>query len=285
MDIGKTAGATGGAPVPMTLVEVKTVELEMLREVDAFCRERGIRYSLAYGTLLGAVRHHGFIPWDDDIDIMLPREDYERLLREYPAAPGSRYKIECAYYSPRCTRCFAKITDPRTLLREKSGSPPTGIFMDIFPIDGMSGSDRRQDLAYRTARFLATLIGYKYAWDKVNRRWLILKYPLRLLACLLPGSFLHRLADGIPRGRFAFRRSRFAGCWWVRYGWRRERLPRAVFEEYTDIGFEDLTVRSIAARHEYLRNLYGDYMKLPPESERVGDHLVEAFRIAPEPGK
>ena len=64
---------------PMTLDEVKTVELQMLREVDAFCRKHGIRYSLAYGTLLGAVRHHGFIPWDDDIDIMLPREDYERL--------------------------------------------------------------------------------------------------------------------------------------------------------------------------------------------------------------
>ena len=106
-----------------------------------------------------------------------------------------------------------------------------------------------------------------------------------LFRSLLPGGFLHRLADGIPRSWFAFRRSDFAGCWWVRYGWRRERLPRAVFEEFTDLGFEDLTVRGVAAWHDYLKNLYGDYMQLPPESERVGDHLVEAFRIAPETDK
>ena len=270
---------------PMTLSEIKEVELEMLHNVDSFCRKRGIRYSLAYGTLLGAVRHHGFIPWDDDIDIMLPRDDYERFLREYPRDPDCRYTVDCSYCTPRSTRCFAKITDPRTILYEKSGNPPTGIFMDVFPIDGMCGSDRWQNFCYLTAHFFATLIGYKYAWDKVTRRYLVCKYPLRLLSLALPDGLLHRLASGIPRSWFAFRRSKFAGCWWVRYGWRRERLPIAVFEEIDDLGFEHLTVRGLVRRHDYLANLYGDYMKLPPESERVCDHLVEAFRIEPEQEK
>ena len=285
MEKPKVPAADGNALIPMTLDEVKTVELQMLREIDAFCRKHDIRYSLAYGTLLGAIRHHGFIPWDDDIDIMLPRDDYERFLREYPRSPGHRYRIDCAYYTSRSTRCFAKVTDPRTLLHEKSGNPPTGIFMDVFPIDGMVGSDRWQDLCYRLAHFFGTMLGYKYSWHKVSRRFLLLKYPLRLLAWILPGRFFHWAATGIPRGWFAFRCSKFAGCWWVRYGWRRERLPRKIFEEFTDLDFEGLTVRGISAWHDYLANLYGDYMKLPPESERVGDHLVEAFRISPETGK
>ena len=276
-------GLDDGALKPMTLDEVKAVELEMLAEVDRFCRENDIRYSLAFGTLLGAIRHHGFIPWDDDIDIMLPRGDYERFLREYPRRSDRRYRIVSFRNKPNYWYGFAKIADPETLLRENASDEPTGVYIDIFPIDGMSANDRRQDFWHRVEHSIRGLAVYKFACDMEPYRDVVRKHPLRrLLARLLPGRFIHRLADSVPRRLFPFHRSRLAGCWLSFYGWRRERLPRELFEDFTDVAFETLTVRSVCRWHDYLTKVYGDYMKLPPESERRCRHLVAAFRLPPK---
>ena len=102
--------------VQLTKPQIHSVLLEILKEVDSFCKEKGLRYSMAYGTLLGAVRHKGFIPWDDDIDILMPRPDFERFVTEFGKEPGARYR--CLYNTDNENECFmhffAKVHDSWT---------------------------------------------------------------------------------------------------------------------------------------------------------------------------
>ncbi len=118
----------------------------MLQEIDKICRHYHIRYYLAGGTLLGAVRHQGFIPWDDDIDIAMPREDYEQFIKIMSHKKHPIYKllaIECTKGYPYT---FAKVVDTRTRLVEEIGKDlhQMGVFIDIFPIDGMGNQKRKQ---------------------------------------------------------------------------------------------------------------------------------------------
>ena len=126
-------------------MEIQEIELEILSNIAAVCEQHQWRYFLAGGTLLGALRHKGFIPWDNDIDISMPRRDYEKLLQFYKEN-GNRYKIlqvgeNTNYYLP-----FAKVVDTETLLVEKSIEtqvPELGLFVDIFPIDGVGDEIRK----------------------------------------------------------------------------------------------------------------------------------------------
>ena len=123
-----------------TLHQLWSVEIEMLDAFDTVCKKYGLRYSLAYGTLLGAVRHKGFIPWDDDLDIMMPREDYQRLFEIWSKEVDSEYFLQdYTTDTEDYVNSFAKIrkkhTDFITSEEEKTVRYHTGIFIDIFPGD------------------------------------------------------------------------------------------------------------------------------------------------------
>ena len=123
------------------LSEIKKIELDILRAFRSFCEKNSLRYFLAYGTLLGAVRHGGFIPWDDDIDVAMPRTDYERFLKEFR---DERYEVydlsKKGYFYP-----FAKLCDTTTvLIEEMSVKNSIGVYIDIFPMDGIADNDQSQ---------------------------------------------------------------------------------------------------------------------------------------------
>ena len=114
--------------------EIKTIQLDILQSIHQFCETNNIRYSLAYGTLLGAIRHKGYIPWDDDIDVMMPRPDYERFIQNYPNFCDRNivqtYNNDNSYYL-----WCAKVYDNRT---EQITFPTrSGVCVDVFPIDGL----------------------------------------------------------------------------------------------------------------------------------------------------
>ena len=126
--------------------DLQVISLEILKDVDAFCKANGIRYSMAYGTLLGAVRHKGFIPWDDDVDIVMMRSDYERFCREYKS---DKYEL---FGNPRTSDAYVayarvadmKDTESRTYIPWAGNRQDQGVRIDVFPLDYAPDDEQEQ---------------------------------------------------------------------------------------------------------------------------------------------
>ena len=259
--------------------DIRKVQLAMLDFIDVLCREKGIRYSLAGGTLLGAVRHRGYIPWDDDIDIFMPRPDYERLIEEIRKTGNARYRIISPFTDGRCYYPFAKLCDTTTQILEQNDRPlpEMGIYVDIFPVDGLP-NDVRQRKRYwnriRVWKRFNTMVyqrkvrGEGFAKRVLRRVMFFMFKPMKSNAL---AKYLNALATRCGVGE-----SEFIACSIFGYG-EREQLPASVFSEFIDIPFEQKQYRAIKNYDLYLSNLYGDYMTLPPAERRQRKHGFRAF--------
>lgn len=141
---------------PLTLQEHQDILYELLYTLDDFCKEHNIRYFLGYGSLLGAIRHHGIIPWDDDADVMMEREDYERFKKLIIKRPPVGFEAYSIYNTPGYYYPFIKFGKKDTLLIEPFSYVPSngiGINIDVFPIDGCSGKNREQACQYASKFF------------------------------------------------------------------------------------------------------------------------------------
>lgn len=247
----------------------------MLKWFDSFCRENGLTYYALGGTVLGAVRHEGFIPWDDDVDVGMPRRDYDRLAELMGQMPGGRYCLETPYSeSPTYCYPFSKLYDTTTTLIEHKRRPvQRGVFLDIFPLDGL-GTDRRAALR----RFRAVQWDYRFFLTRVAA-WRKGRRLMKNLAAVIIGA--------IPRCMIDDRRLRIrldARCrtWdWDTSVWggsllgaggEREVLPRELFGEPKEYRFEDMWLYGPEDAEGYLCRLYGDWRRLPPEERRVSHH-------------
>lgn len=252
--------------------KIHSVLLGILKYFDTFCRRNGIRYSLSGGTMIGAVRHKGFIPWDDDADIMMPRPDYERFLELFNLQSDGRYHALSNQNSTQghhYINCYAKVEDVRTVSVEYGlrGIAQFGLNIDVFPVDGAPEDikDRKKFcdriLYYRRRivlrqRPLSRLFeGPPLAWFQAHSR--SMKY---WMDCI--DSTIHT---------YPYEESAYTGAVCGLHGIR-EVHPREVFENYTDYQFEDATLMGIKDYHAYLSAIFGDYMQLPPEKERGGKH-------------
>lgn len=267
----------------ITMAQAKALELDILLEFDRLCRDRGLTYYLAYGTLLGAVRHGGFIPWDDDIDVLMPRADYERLVEEFPKACAVAHYRLVSPEDPISRHSFIKIMDTRTVKIESNMDytpGALGIDMDVFPLDGQpeGESDHRVwyeklQRCYRMADFPVrkTYGGRKKRWPLAlinflggKRRWLGIAIK----------GFWQRRALRLHR-QYPYGSSSWVGMVEHCFGCEKQRYPRQLFEETTLLEFEGHLFPAPAQYDEVLRICYGDYMTPPPESER-GGHLIES---------
>lgn len=278
----------------LTTEDIKKVSLDILKDVADFCDHHRLRYYICGGTLLGAVRHHGYIPWDDDIDILMPRPDYLEFVKTYKS-DGSKYIVKSIENCPDYWRTFAKVFDTDTFLQEDAIRLPkkdNGVFIDIFPVDGLPASEFRQKLLFKEQEFLNFLYhgsawgytkSYKYADSKDKRANLkgkirtILKYVAVTLLHPLPTYFLIRLIN-----RNAMRYG-YENCEYVaaivdcHYGGEREKMPRKLFEKQRKFKFETEEFWGSEAWEIYLTNMYGNYMELPPVDKRVTHHDFKAF--------
>ena len=143
------------------LDEMKCIQLDIMRKIHSYCKANDIRYYLSHGTLIGAIRHHGFIPWDDDIDIFMPRPDYERFCKEFPV---SRYdnvlQIANSHTSPYYGRPMSKVYDTRTVLIEPNylGDDSIGVNIDIWPLDGMPDDEKKRLIHLRKIKMLQMVL-------------------------------------------------------------------------------------------------------------------------------
>lgn len=255
--------------------EIRQIELDMLICVDAFCRDNNIQYSISAGTLLGAVRHHGFIPWDDDADVTLPREDYDRFINTFND-PTGRFELHCYTRQYSYHRPFARIYDTCTVCEQHQHK--MGVYLDVFPLDAFPEGE---DLEPYVQKFLQlqnkVVMKRTPDWHSGHIVKEVIKYIAK--SVLYPGSRNKYICDF---EQFYSSLKLFdapnAGCISVfsHYGMK-EILPSYVFKEYVDFDFEGHTFKGYKHYHEYLSSIYGDYMQLPPESKRNSNHFPEAY--------
>lgn len=246
-------------------------EQEILDVIHKVCEENGLRYSLAYGTLIGAVRHKGFIPWDDDIDLMMPREDYEKLLAIWRQAAPEGYILQNVRTDPDFTQSFTKIRkDHTTFLQfehEREKSYHKGVFVDIFPGDRVAPSK-----LCRKIQYIACAVNLLYSRGHTSGSGGIV------------GSVEHFLLK-VPKEKYAKRRET-AESWIRRWNsknsglyvfpstleWCQKYYPANLFENMGTIAFSGKNYQCVADPDSILRLDYGDYMQFPPEEERVWKH-------------
>ena len=254
--------------------EIRRIELGILEDVDAFCKARGISYFLCGGTLIGAIRHKGFIPWDDDIDIGMLRPDYDRFIAEYESPCHAVRSLETDSY----VDAFAKVVDTRTIVVEDDFAiGGLGIWIDVFPFDGAPGPDFDPH-AERDWRWTKKLLRFRNlpffrpGYTAKQRLGLLLSLPVRLISNRCLAGRLRRIA-----ARYSVAGSPFVGCLVSTYPCRRELLPRAAFDGETPVEFEGRTFPAMSGWREYLASLYGDYMTPPPPEKRKSTHRFRAW--------
>lgn len=263
-----------------TVEEIQQIALQILLYLDGVCREHNLKYFMVDGTLLGAVRHQGFIPWDDDIDIWMPREDYDRLTKLLEANPKGRYRMLNIDTADWYRYGYGKVIDTQTLLREDTGySGDMGIFVDVFPYDGLPGETEEAYAPFvKKCQYLESQRGSacctwkRYIGDRkaTPSKWL--KWSFRKL---YGARRILKKLDRVCR-TYSPKDAKMVGC--ICDGYRlRDMMPAEVVKETTELCFEGHMLKAPAGYLQYLEKLYGDYQKLPPKEQQVTHHGFQAW--------
>lgn len=273
----------------MTTREVQQVSLDILKDVHEFCVKNGIRYSLSGGTLLGAIRHNGFIPWDDDIDIQIPRSDYDRLVNTYVSDKG--YKMFCHETKEgkekNVTYPYARVCDMTRTVVDMGIIPwvseRVGVWIDVLPCDGMPSELNE---AYRHLKKVACVTRHAYwkgiglsSWMNMNRGRNLnerikfcMKKSVGLLMWYDPLEKMQRL-----RRKYNYENSEyfFATTHYNIGEWQ----PKKSMESFELHKFEDCEFYIMAGYDANLKSLFGNYMNLPSENERVSHGFNKYYYI------
>ncbi|OIM20751.1 hypothetical protein ATX59_07490 [Oenococcus oeni] len=270
----------------INLKDQQKILLEILIFLDSMARKHDIEYSLGGGTLLGAVRHGGFIPWDSDADIMLSRPNYDKFISLIKQSKRGPYSLISNDYSSFKTVCFpylfSKISDNNTVAKtfnyqfEKSG-----VFVDIFPIDGLpNGLNEATAFQKKIHRMIknAESSSIKYYWTSNEERKILLKlvwrFPKFVVSRLAGNMAKHFSQVNSEMQSYNIDSSENAAWLGTFYN---ELYPSNYFKKYIDVDFEGHQFMAISEYDGYLKDLYGDYMKLPPKDKRVSHDFYKFY--------
>lgn len=262
----------------LTLEQVKDSLLSMLIALDEYCKRNSLRYYLCGGALIGAIRHKGFIPWDDDIDVLMPRPDYERFIKISKDDCVSPNYITLSYKNSNSNLIFAKLANKRLRVENKYQIEEEYVSIDIFPLDGISNNKVLAKMNYRRIDLLRSIYGlklwkYGVATKKSIRIAKKIAYPITKI---IDHKKLCLKMDKIAQTS-SFEESNLVGDIIWGYG-EREIMPKEKFLEQIDVEFEGHKFITTKYYHEYLSKVYGDYMKLPPMEKRK-NHELKVYRI------
>ena len=259
------------------------IELGLLEKFDAFAQENNLTYWLFWGPLLGAVRHQGFIPWDDDIDIAMPQQDYLRLIELMKANPDA---IEGAYLNAHeidrgYTRPFAKLCDSRTVLFEDFDLSyvEEGVYIDIFPLVPVSDTVKERGRLRKRWRKDFAFLGLSkgrlvVAQSKMKTIGKVVLKPFAMIRGY--ETYVSDLCSDVDVVRMEFGASQQVACVeeTVRF------FEASLFAETERMRFEQLQFPVPKDWDDILTCLYGDYRELPPESERKQHESIAYWKVA-----
>lgn len=251
-------------------------DMEIVKEIVSLCDKYELTYYMLGGTMLGAIRHKGFIPWDDDIDLGMPRYDYEKLLEIAPKELSSHLKIVNYRNTPQYMYYITRVLDTQTkVIEERIGNDNkyTNVSIDIFPIDGTPNNNIMRKIYYfrvLSHRALMSLC-YKDSIDRKRHRgfaekillWIMEKIPVEKMTT--PYKQKCKI-DKLLR-KYDVNKSDYIGNIMGAYR-TKEIVPASLYGKDAMYQFEDIKLRGIEKYDEYLTTLYGDYMQLPPEDKR-----------------
>lgn len=270
---------------PLSTKDIQSVSLEILKAVHSFCVSNEIRYSLAYGTLIGAVRHKGFIPWDDDIDIIMPRPDYDRFCQHFKAEGLSLI----SEFDPGCFINYCKVFDTEkttcTTLAPFCDHPVGGVNIDVFPVDAVSDDHDRfvtdvKDLYLRWRR----QIRYRSSMASIPEIMRSFQAIDVVIFLTIKFSFLGKFL--VKRENKGIRRINGQKAWGTTDHWSqmvfmddgyRNYQTLDLFSHLVELPFEGNAFLVMAGYESFLKSLYGDYMALPPEEKRIPKHKQTTY--------
>lgn len=254
--------------------DLREVQLSVLADFDRLCRAHGLVYYLAFGTLLGAVRHGGYIPWDDDIDVMMPRADYDRLTEVFPASAPSHLSLGNSDTRADWPFPWAKVGDDRTELIEPLQDPlALGVNLDVFPLDALP-SNRLIGAVHSAALELLRWAGeLHYIAPERGRGWhsaLAISVAKPLIRLLPASTLMAAMTRVVRSGRLPADR---VGVRVGSFDWS---VEASALGTPSELPFEHLMLPAPANPDAVLTEVYGDYRDLPPEAERVSHHAFSA---------
>jgi len=258
--------------------ELKRIQLDILCYFDKFCRDNSINYSLACGTLLGAVRHKGYIPWDDDIDIYMLRDDYVKFVDLFLGSDNDPYKLNCFPHNKNIDRVYANLYDSRTVMIEgKAQSYELGVFIDIFPLDDVPDEQKDWNRFKKKLFFVSWLRNVKvFEWS--TPRGLLKNLSLYVSKFILFPFSLNSVLSYMNSFIQKNNGKGYNHVYQTSYGVENdETLIKEMFYDLVDYEFEGHKFKGVHDADAYLTTLYGNYMQLPPEENRVAHHLFKAW--------
>ena len=262
----------------LSLRDIQLKELEILLSFSDFCKTNDLRFSLCGGTLLGAIRHKGFIPWDDDVDVSMPRGDYEKFIKKQDYFEEKTGLLICSQITSNLNQApYLKVVNKKVITQSSGAIRKHFLWIDVIPVDEVPNDEKSRNKILKKmkiCRDLLSIYTIKLSTPSKNP----LKYAIRFF--LKPLIMVPKFKDLICQYMIN-EATKYSGqsvqsvcaVTWGLYG-KGEIIPKKSYLQQVNVVFEGYTFPTMSCWNDYLHNIYGDYMKLPPENQRKGHSLT-----------